>query len=197
MQDLDLLSLDVLGRDPIDLVVGRIARGGRVHRGTIVDREAGEDRLADRLVLLVQLAGEEGLLAGDRGENGGRRWRRVVDRGRGFGGRRRKLDEAERIGRDAVERVRVARLAGERRRGRRRRRFPDRVGAALVRDIDVVAGDARAGASEPDQLTVKVVPEVAGSGATLLLGGVTSIVLATIGCLDRGVGVEDNRRLLS
>ncbi len=180
MQDLDLLSLDVLGRDPIDLVVGRIARGGRVHRGAVVDREAGEDRLADGLVLLVQLASEQGLLADDL--RGRWRWRRRVgDGGRGFGGRRRRLDAAERIGRDAVEGVGVAGLAGECGRGRRRRRLPDRVRAAVVGDVDVVAGDARAGAVGARPAYREGRLRVAGSGATLLVGGPASMVLATVG----------------
>ena len=61
-------------------------------------------------------------------------------------GVRRRLDEAEVVGGDAVEAIGLADLAGVGRRRRRGVRLPERVGAAVVRDVDVVIGDARAGA---------------------------------------------------
>ena len=100
------------------------------------------------------------------------------------------------VGRDAVEGVGVAGLAGECGRGRRRRRLPDRVRAASVGDIDVVAGDPRAGAvgARPAHREGRPRSGRQRGHAATRRGDVDRV--DDHGCIDRRVGVEDDRRLL-
>ena len=113
-----------------------------------IDRAAEDHVDFGDLVLLVELVHDLGttVTRGRRRRWRGRRWRRADDLGRGLGGCRGRLNKADVVGGDAVEAVGVADLAGVGRRGGCRVRLPERVGAAVVGDVDVVAGDAGAGA---------------------------------------------------
>ena len=57
--------LDLLDRDGVQLVIAGIRHGRRSERRVEVQRESGQDRLADWFAVLVELASEDGLLADD------------------------------------------------------------------------------------------------------------------------------------
>ena len=107
-----------------------------------------------------------------------------------------RLDEADVVGGDAVEAVGVIDLAGVRRRRLCCGGLPERVGAAVVGDVDVVAGDAGAGAvgTGPGDREARGGRGCGerGDGARRRAG------VDRVGDLrrgDRGVGVEDDARL--
>ncbi len=139
-----------------DRVAARRLGDRKLRRAAAEGHRAAVSRAVDqelhRTVWRRAAGGRDGGREGGRlAEADGRRTRRDGRRGRGLkdldgllgrGGRG--LDVADVVGGDAVERVRVAGLAGESGRGVRGVGLPERVRPAVFGVIDVVKRDARA-----------------------------------------------------
>ena len=143
MQERRNLLLDALGGNPVDLVVARVPRRGRIHRRAELNLEARQGRLAHHLVVFVELSRKQRLLADDRRRDrrrGGARARRR----RGCSGRDRSrrlrrlghlLEEPRVAVRHAVERIGMPGLAREQRRCVSRHGLPGLVRANRQRIV--------------------------------------------------------------